>query len=504
MQHKQGKPHIIHTLIQKTREIFLSAGFDEVENPLFIQEEEVYKQYGKEAPVILDRVFYLGGLPRPDIGLSDKEIAKIKEISPYISTDKFKKILRNYREGAIEGDNMLEEMIKGMKINSTQAMEILDLFPAFKNIEPVCSRTTLRSHMTAAWFLTLEAEIEKQTELPLKFFSIGLRFRREQRQDATHLRTHYGASCVIADKNLNIEDGMKTAEKILNEMGFANIVFTKKKVTSNYYKQDLEYEIFSNNIEIADCGMYSGMALKNYNIPGDIDVFNIGFGLERILMVRNNISDIRKVLYPQFYEDLHLSDEEIAKSICISSVPETDEGRNIAGKIYETAKIHACEKSPCKFLCFEGNLMNRWLKISVFEDEENKNLLGPAALNEIYVFEGSVYGIPGDIEKFGEEGKNIKGKGIKTNLNFLYTVSNYFAKEIENRVSKEGKEGKAGKESKVKEGEKEKFCLEIKMAKSPSDVNIMIRGRARRFISTENKRIVLKGPVFMGLEVEIN
>ena len=42
------------------------------------------------------------------------------------------------------------------------------------------------------------------------------------------------------------------------------------------------------------------------------------------------------------------------------------------------------------------------------------------------------------------------------------------------------------------------------MAKSPSDVNIMIRGRARRFISTENKRIVLKGPVFMGLEVEIN
>ncbi len=487
----QCKAHPIHELIQKTREIFLSIGFDEVENPLFIQEEEVYKQYGKEAPVILDRVFYLGGLPRPDIGLSDEEILKIKEISPYISIDKFKKILRNYREGAIEGDNMIEEMLKNLKINATQAMEILNLFPAFKNIEPVCGRTTLRSHMTAAWFLTLEAEVEKQSELPLKFFSIGLRFRREQKLDATHLRANYGASCIIVDKNLNIEDGMNVAEKILNDMGFTDIKFTKKKATSNYYEQDKEYEIFSGGIEIADCGMYSRMALKNYNIPNALDVFNIGFGLERILMVRNNISDVRKVLYPQFYEDVSLSDEEIAKSINLISVPETDEGRTLAGKIYENGKIHANEKSPCKFLCFEGNLMNRKIKIYVFEDEENKNLLGPAALNEIYVFDGGIYGIPEDTEKFGEEGKHIKEKGIKANLNFLYAVSNYFAKEIEDRVKK------------ATEWQKEKFILEVKMAKSPSDVNIMVKGRAKRFISNENKRIVLKGPVFIGVEVEI-
>ncbi|MDI6730872.1 MAG: O-phosphoserine--tRNA ligase, partial [Candidatus Altarchaeum sp.] len=418
MQTTRGKVHPIHALIQKTREIFLNLNFDEIENPLFIQEEDVYKQYGKEAPVILDRVFYLGGLPRPDIGLSDEEILKIKEISPYISIDKFKKILRNYREGAIEGDNMLEEMLKNLKINSTQAMEILDLFPTFKNIEPVCGRTTLRSHMTAAWFLTLETEVEKQSELPLKFFSIGLRFRREQKLDATHLRAHYGASCIMVAQNLNIEDGMNVAEKILNNMGFTDIKFAKKKATSNYYEQDKEYEIFSGGIEIADCGMYSRMALKNYNIPNDLDVFNIGFGLERILMVWNNISDVRKVLYPQFYEDVHLSDEEIAKSINLISVPETDEGRTLACKICDAAKIHANEKSPCKFLCFEGNLMNRKIKIFVFEDEENKNLLGPAALNEIYVFDESIYGIPKDTEKFGEEGKKIKEKGIKTNLNF--------------------------------------------------------------------------------------
>jgi len=491
----QGKQHPIHELIQKVRKIFLELGFDEVENPVFIQEEDVYKQYGKEAPVILDRVFYLGGLPRPDIGLSNEEILKIKSINPNINIDKFKKILRSYREGAIEGDNMLEEIMQNLKINNTQAVEIIDLFPAFRNIEPVCNKTTLRSHMTAAWFLTLEAEIEKQQDLPLNLFSIGLRFRREQKLDATHLRAHYGASCVIADKNLTIEHGMAVAEKILNNIGFTDIKFTKKKATSNYYELDKEYEIFSNNIEIADCGMYSKTALKNYNIPETIDVFNIGFGLERILMVRNNISDVRKVLYPQFYEDLHLSDEEIARAITMIFIPETDEGKDIAKKIYDTAKIHADEKSPCKFLCFEGNILDKKVKISVFEDEENKNLLGPAALNEIYVFEGSIYGIPDALEKFGEEGKKIKEKGTKANLNFLYAISNYFAKEIENSIKKIKKE--------EKEKGKEKFCLEVKMAKNPSDINIIVKDRAKRFINAEGKRIVLKGPVFTGIEVEI-
>lgn len=490
MQDKKGSAHIIHSLIQKIREIFLDLGFDEIENPIFIQEEDIYKQYGKEAPVILDRVYYVGGLPRPDIGISNKEVARIKEISPYINTDKFKKILRNYREGIIEGDNMLEEMTKNLNINTAQAMDILDLFPAFKNIEPICGKTTLRSHITAAWFLTLEAEMEKERGLPLKLFSIGLRFRREQKMDATHLRAHYGASCVIVDKNLKIENGINTAEKILNEMEFNNIKFIKKKVTSNYYEQDKEYEIFSNDIEIADCGMYSKTALKNYNIK-DMDVFNIGFGLERILMIKNNISDVRKVLYPQFYESVHLTDEEVAKSISLISVPQTEDGKAIANKIYEAAKTNADKKSPCKFLCFDGDIEGTNLSVFVFEGEENKNLLGPAALNEIYVSNGNIYGIPEEIEKFGKEKemvKYVKEKGTKGNLNFLYSVSNYFAKEIEDLAKK---------------GERGKFIFEVKMAKNPSDINIMIKGRARRFISTENKRIVLKGPVFMSVMVEI-
>src|SRR4030043_949778 len=75
---RKGKPHLVRELIQKSREILLNLGFDEVENLTILPDSDVVKQYGPEARVILDRVFYLPDLPRPDIGLSAKRIAEIK------------------------------------------------------------------------------------------------------------------------------------------------------------------------------------------------------------------------------------------------------------------------------------------------------------------------------------------------------------------------------------------------------------------------------------------
>ena len=72
-----GSAHPIQDLVQKVRKVFLDLGYTEVENPFFIQEEDVYKQYGPEAPVILDRVYYLAGIPRPDIGLGKNKTEKI-------------------------------------------------------------------------------------------------------------------------------------------------------------------------------------------------------------------------------------------------------------------------------------------------------------------------------------------------------------------------------------------------------------------------------------------
>ncbi|RLI94537.1 MAG: O-phosphoserine--tRNA ligase [Candidatus Altiarchaeales archaeon] len=480
----RGKSHPVQDLIQEIRNVFLDLGFDEIENQIFIPESDVYKQYGQEAAVVLDRCYYLAGLPRPDIGLSEEKIKLIRKINSRIDIGELKRIFREYKEGSIEGDDLAEEMVNRLNIEMNDAMKIIDLFPEFKSLEPIPTRTTLRSHMTAAWFMTLEA-MQDIYELPLKLFSIGLRFRREQRVDRTHLRAHYGASSVVMDENLNIEDGKRLSEKILKRIGFKEIEFVKKRATSNYYERGLEFEVFSDGVEIADCGIYSKRALKNYGIR--YPVFNIGFGLERILMLRMKKDDIREIMYPQFYTTMELSDEEIAKSIYIDRIPETEDGKKLSKLITRVARKNSDEESPCRFLVYEGGFLGKRISVYLLEKESNTRLLGPAALNDIYVYNGNIYGIPPEPEKLDRELINVKRNGVRVNFSYIDAISNLFASEIEDLVRR---------------GEKWGF-IQVKMAKSPSDINISIGRIARRFITSRNKEIMLRGPIFTSIEVFI-
>ena len=464
----KGKPHMMHELIQKVRRVFLECGFDEIENQIFIPQEDVYRQYGPEAPVILDRCYFLGGLTRPDIGLGKDAALKISEIAK-VEIDKLKDIFRRYREGSIEGDDVLETMVDELKIRTDEAAKIIGLFPQFKNIKPVCSKMTLRSHMTAAWFPTL---MQMQDEAPLKLFSIGLRFRREQKVDSSHLRAHYGGSCAVMGEDVSLEAGMELTKKILDALDFGGVKYVKKKATSNYYAPDTEYEVYSGDIEVADIGMYSPCALAEYGI--EYNVFNLGFGLERILMVKEGFEDVREVLYPQLYSP-NLTDEELAAEIKINQMPQSDEGKIICQKLVETFKENGSAESPCSFNAYCENGWN----IEVVEEEEKSRLLGPAALNDIYVYGGGIYGIPQDISKLKQDMTEILEKGVKLDFNFLDAVCAKFATDIENSQGRESS---------------------VKMAKTPGDLNISITGRGRKFISSNNKSIFLKGPVFCSVK----
>ena len=400
-----------------------------------------------------------------------------------MNIDELKKIFREYREGVVEGDNMMEELSRRIGLTTEESSKVIDLFPEFKNITPVASKLTLRSHMTGAWFPTLSAL--KDSKMPLKLFSVGLRFRREQKVDATHLRAHYGGSMVIMDDEISIEAGKKITEKIMNELGFKDIRYVQKEATSNYYAPGTEYEVFSGEIEIADIGMYSPIALANYDIP--YNVFNLGFGLERMLMVKNKASDVRELLYPQFHQVKELSDREIAERITVERKPETAEGKKIVDAIKKTSLQYGMEKSPCSHIAYDGTLAGNKIKIFVIEKEPNSFLLGPAALNDVYVHEGGVYGLPKDTSKLKHDVSNVLKGGIKLEINFLDAIANYFAAEVE---------------SQVKEGKREGF-IQIKMAKSASDVNILVEDDARRFILSKNRQISIKGPVFTAVEYSV-
>jgi O-phosphoseryl-tRNA synthetase len=102
-------------------------------------------------------------------------------------------------------------------------------------------------------------------------------------------------------------------------------------------------------------------------------------------------------------------------------------------------------------------------------------LLGPAALNEIWVSEGSILGM-----KPGSELSGIKTE--KTYLTGMAALVGYRAEQaVKTQI--------------------ERDLIRIKIIKNPSDVNIKIDPMVRRFITSNNKKIDFRGPVFFGATI---
>jgi len=461
---KKGKPHLVQELIQKSRQILLNLGFDEVENLTMLPDSDVVKQYGPEARAILDRSFYLAELPRPDIGLSARRIAQLKKIAEAIDIEKLQAILRNYKKGEIEADNLIEELIAGLGITDYQATELMDkVFPEMKKLQPVPSDKTLRSHMTATWFHTLSA-LQDKASFPVALFSVGPRYRNEQREDAQHLRVHHSASIVVMDPEMSLDAGRAVTRDIMQQYGFPDIKFETKIATSKYYAPGQEQEVFIKHkgawLEIADIGMYSPVALANFEIK--YPVFNAGFGIERLGMLIYEIDDVRKLAYPQF-SIIEYSDEEIAKSITYIASPETTRGQKIARAIQETARRHKDDIAPCEFLAWK----DKSIEVKVVEKEAGKRLIGPAGFNEICVADGSIY-------------SDVTPSGIYTGINYMHAIAMGAAAAIE---SSNGN-----------------LTYQVKGIRHLSDLNLQIPEAIRQHIEGQNKKIGVAGAVFVTIE----
>ena len=199
---KTGKSHMLYDTIWELRQTYLQLGFDEVINLLFIEDDHIYKQFGPEAPAVLDRCFYLAGLPRPDIGLGLDKIEKIESLGVALNEDKIqnlKDVFRHYKKGDVSGDDLVQDLASALEVDDEISLRVLErVFPELRELKPLASHTTLRSHMTSGWFITLKS-INQSRPLPLKLFSIDRCFRREQKEDASHLMTYHSASCIWMD-----------------------------------------------------------------------------------------------------------------------------------------------------------------------------------------------------------------------------------------------------------------------------------------------------------------
>ena len=485
--YRQARSHPVFDTIQKLRETYLSIGFDEAENPIIIDEQDVYRQFGPEAMAVLDRVFYLGGLPRPNVGISHEQFRMIEKIiETALDTsmeDSFRATLHGYKKGEVDGDELVHELAFVLSCDDAKVVEILDqVFPEFRDLAPQSSRQTLRSHMTSGWFMTLGAVWDK-VDLPLKMFSVDRCFRREQAEDAQRLMTYHSASCIIAGDDVTLDDGKAVSRALLEVFGYTDFRFQPDDKRSKYYIPDTQTEVYARHpthgwVEVATFGLYSPFALAEYGIG--VPVMNLGLGVERLAMIATESTDIRQMVHPQFFKQA-FTDFEIAKAVTLAKEPKTEIGRALVQTLASTARAHHADLGPCSFLVFDGELKGYHVKIYLEEPEEGAKLCGPACFNEIVVHDGCILGIP-DTEKFAK----IKEEGVSTEVSYLYAVLS---------------EAVAAIEKGTKQGQPVTF--QTKMSKLAGDINIKVGDHIIRYITDNNKKMDLRGPVFLTVRSEI-
>ncbi|MCL2862629.1 MAG: O-phosphoserine--tRNA ligase [Methanimicrococcus sp.] len=489
-----GKPHPVYETIQKLREAYMRMGFAEYMNPLIVEERDIYKQFGDEAPAVLDRCFYLAGLPRPNVGISDDRIRKIKEIIEGISDDGIeiiRKVLHAYKKGTIEGDDLVSELAKQLGVTDVYVTELIDkVFPEFKELKPEGTTKTLRSHMTSGWFITL-CELLERNEPPFSLFSIDRCFRREQQEDASRLMTYYSASCVIMDENVTLDHGKAVAEGLLSQFGFEKFMFRADEKRSKYYAPDTQIEVYAYHpkldgsntkysdgwIEVATFGIYATPALSEYNIP--MPVMNLGLGVERLAMILYDAKDMRSMTYPQFsqYAEWEMGDSELARQVQLIQTPKTEEGRAVAAAIVEGFKKHAKEPGPCSFEVWKGTLCGKTLTVSIAEPESGTSLAGPAAFNEVLAYNGDILGVPDD-KKWK---KALENHSARTGFTFAGAFAAAAAAEAEEAVLS----GASEHESRAR------------MIKMLSEVNMKLTDLGQRYMTGNNKKIDVRGPMFL-------
>ncbi|QLC49044.1 O-phosphoserine--tRNA ligase [Methanolobus zinderi] len=495
-----GKPHPIYETISRLRQAYLRMGFEEMMNPLIVDEREVHKQFGHEALAVLDRCYYLAGLPRPNVGISDECISDIKCILGDVSDEDIeviRKILHSYKKGDVEGDDLIPEISSAINVSDALVVEMIDqVFPEFKELVPQSTKRTLRSHMTSGWFISLSS-LQERSRPPFNLFSIDRCFRREQEEDAARLMTYYSASCVIMDEDVTVDHGKAVAQSLLSQFGFEKFMFRPDEKRSKYYVPDTQIEVFAYHpqlvgsktkysdgwVEIATFGIYSPTALAQYGIS--CPVMNLGLGVERLAMILYNATDIRSLIYPQIaqYTEWNMSDDELAKMIYVEDVPDTAAGMDIAEAIVATCEENGSTPSPCEFTAWEGKVGEKTVKVSVIEPEENTKLCGPAVFNEVVVFENDILGVP-DNKKWK---KAMENHSARTGVRFLDSFASKAARDIEEAV--------ANGESEVE--------TRVRIVKVPSEINICLEPLANRYITGKKKKIDIRGPVFTTVRATI-
>lgn len=250
-----GKLHPLTIARNKIRRIFFDLGFEEVEGPLV---ESSFWNF--------DALFQPQDHPSRDLAdtfyLKNPASAKLPDMK---TLDEVKKA----HEGGIKGS-----LGWGYKWN-----------PEF------AKKPILRTHTTA-----VTARALARIKPPAKVFCIGRTFRNET-VDFKHLPEFTQIDGIVADENVTFKDLLGYLKEFYCRLGFEKIRF--RPAYFPYTEMSVEPEIYLEEreewLEMGGAGIFRPEVTEPLGI--DVPVLAWGLSLERPIMLKLGLSDIRSFYY---------------------------------------------------------------------------------------------------------------------------------------------------------------------------------------------------------------
>ena len=148
------------------------------------------------------------------------------------------------------------------------------------------TQTVLRTHTTG-----ISTRYLYEHEAPFKMFSVGRVFRRET-ITYKHLPEFHQVEGLVGGEGVNYQNLMGFLKEFYKKLGFevrfrpAYFPYTYLSTECEVYLEDKE-----SWIELGGSGMFRPEVLKPLGV--DVPVLAFGLGIERLAMIRYDISDIR-------------------------------------------------------------------------------------------------------------------------------------------------------------------------------------------------------------------
>lgn len=260
-----GKKHIVSFYIQKIRDVFFDLGFREASGPMI---ESGFWNF--------DALFVPQDHPGRE--LQDTFYMKIPGKCKLPDKALIKQVKSAHENGAGTGS----------------------LGWRYKWSEDIAKQAILRTHTTS-----VSARELAKLQPPAKVFCIGRVFRNES-IDYKHMVEFTQIEGIVVDENVGFRDLLGYLKEFYQRMGFEKVRFRPSYFP--YTEMSTEPELFFEErgewIEMGGAGIFRPEMTKPLGI--DVPVLAWGLGLERLIMLKLGLNDIRNFYYKN---DLELLQE---------------------------------------------------------------------------------------------------------------------------------------------------------------------------------------------------